>query len=227
MKDSFNFIILAVTKTYDKFCIAGMNENGKWIRPLPVGKEKFWRSERYTNGEFIKVGDVWEIAEYEDEYDIHSPGHTEDLRLLQSPKFKEHYTNNKLLNFVEAFKEDKTALSNTLNGVSRSLCLVKAENFKKFLFDNPFNGRKQARFTFLFEGNHYNNTTSTPGFPITDLKWRAYTFQQIKTTNDWNNIFICIGLARTEPKKRVDREYPMIISVITDPEVPLLPTYPL
>jgi hypothetical protein len=226
MKKGFSFVILAITKTYDKFCIAGMDEKGKWLRPLPVGKEKFWYSVKYANDGLIQVGDLWEITEYETEYDDCSPGHTEDLRLIEDPTFERHLTNEELIRFVQKFQEDEVALNRTLNAESRSLCLVEADNFNNFLHESSFSGKMQARITFSFGEKQYNNTTSTPGFPITDLKWRAYTIQQIPTTKDWSSLFICVGLARPEPKKGLEREYPMIISVITDPEVPLLRSYP-
>lgn len=203
-----------------------MDQEGNWIRPLPVGKEKFWASVKYPNNELIKVGDVWGITEYKKELDDISPGHTEDIRLFKNPTLHKSLTNRELISFAQKFRDDEAALWKTLNAESRSLCLVKANNFENFLHENSFNGKIQARITFSYRGKQYNNTTSTPGFPITDLKWRAYTYQQISVPNAWNSVYICVGLARPEPKKGLNSEYPMIISVITDPEVPLLPTYP-
>lgn len=226
MREPFLFVILAVTKTFDKYCIAGMDYEGNWIRPLPVGGDKFWPSVVYRNNEFIKVGDVWEITAYKKEYDDISPGHTEDIRLTKSPTLQSRLTNQQLISFVQRFQEDETALMKTINAESRSLCLIKVDGFENFLHENNFNGRIQVRITFLYNRNQYNNTTSTPGFPLTDLKWRAYTYKQIQVSSDWDSVYICIGLARKEPKKDLSREYPMVISVITNPEVPLLPTYP-
>lgn len=226
MKKPILFVILAVTKTYDKYCIAGMDQTGKWIRPLPVGGEKFWSSLKYTDGTYIKVGDVWNITEYEKVYDDSSPGHTEDIKLIENATFHRCLTNEQLIRFVHENKEDELALKRTLNGESRSLCLIEADDFRNFMDRNTFSGDLKPRITFKFQGIHYNNTTtSNAGYPITDLKWLAYTQRQISTPKKWSSIFICIGLARTEPKKGFNREYPMIISVITDPEVPLLSSY--
>lgn len=226
MKKSFLFVVLAVTKTYDGYCIAGMDKNGRWIRPLPTGRGKFWSSVKYPNQEFIKVGDVWSITRYEKAFDNNSPGHTEDIRLTNSPILKNRLTNSELLEFVRRHQEGKEELSKTLDADARSLCLVKVDHFEHFIHKNTFDGKRQPRISFSYMGERYNNTTNTPGYPITDLKWRTYTLEQIPVDLSFKSQYICIGLARTEPKKGFTKEFPMVISVITDPEVPLLPTYP-
>ncbi|MEK3935726.1 hypothetical protein MKY41_10415 [Sporosarcina sp. FSL W7-1349] len=229
MNKTFRFLILAVTKTYGGYCIAGMDKKGKWIRPLPVGAGKFWGISLDANNtsRYIKVGDVWEISQYEKEYDPTSPGHTEDIRLKSKPIYIGSLSNDQLVKFVNNHQECKEELELTLNADSRSLCLIKASEFRNFMDRSTYDGRESPRMTFEFQGKTYRNTTtSTTGFPITDLKWRAYTIQRKETQNNFDDTFICIGLARIEKKKNITREYPMVISVITNPEVPLLPTYP-
>lgn len=227
MGKSVLFVILAVTKTFDKYCIAGMDSNGNWIRPLPVGTGKFWSTIFYNNMKPIQVGDVWEISNFRAEYDSSSPGHTEDIRLITEPVFKQHLSNEELINFVNKHKEDMKALNDTLDANARSLCLIDVDEFEYFMALNDFSQKTSPRMTFSYQGEEYKNVTrSITGYPITDLKWRAYTIQNKQTTGSFKSILICVGLARTEPKKDMNKEYPMIISVITDPEVPLLPTYP-
>ena len=134
---------------------------------------------------------------------------------------------NTLVEFVTKHQESLEDLEHTLNANSRSLCLVEVDTFRNFMDESTFNEKLSPRMTFEFEGEEYLNTTkSNKGFPITDLKWRAYTIQEKGTQNNFDAIFICIGLARIEKKKDISKEYPMVISVITDPVVPLLPTYP-
>lgn len=225
MNRGFNFLVLAVTKTYAGYCIAGMDNDGNWIRPLPVGRGKFWGIQ--LDGRLIKVGDIWEISDYVEEYDETSPGHTEDIRLRREPIFKRATSNDELIEFVTKHQEHSEELAHTLNAKSRSLCLVGVEEFHNFMGKNSYSGKLSARMTFESEGeNHLNITSSNKGFPITDLKWRAYTIQEKVTATKFDEIFVCIGLARTEPAKGIDQEYPMVISVITNPEVLLLPTYP-
>jgi len=227
MSKTIKFVILAVTKTFDKFCIAGMDENGKWIRPLPVGKVKFWPNVFYQNNDPIQVGDVWVINNYKQEFDLSSPGHTEDIRLDEDPIFEKHLSNDQLIQFVNKHQEDITDLRRTLNAESRSLCLVQVDNFRNSMEKSSYDGTTSPRIFFSFKGNKYGNSSrSTQGLPITDLKWRSYTIKNIGTPKKMTSAFICVGLARTEPTKGINIEYPMVISVITDPEVPMLPTYP-
>lgn len=229
MKQSpLKLVILAVTKTYNSYCIAGMSADGSWYRPLPTHARKFWSDVRYSNGQFIQVGDVWEISSYRKEADSASPGHTEDIRLIDVPIFTQRLTNEQLIRFLENVNENEHALNDTFSAKSRSLCLIKVDDFSNFVYENNYDGQLQrkARITFSYNGKTYRNITSTPGFPITDLKWRAYTLQEVETPTNWNSAYICIGLARTEPKKGLMNEYPMVISVVTDPYMPLLPTYP-
>ncbi|MCJ7843288.1 hypothetical protein MUB24_20895 [Lederbergia sp. NSJ-179] len=132
--------------------------------------------------------------------------------------------NKELIQFVRKNQEDNEELQRTLEVNGRSLCLVSADNFDAFI--HTYNDRSTARATFDFEGKTFRNTTSTPGFPLTDLKWRSYVLQKQSVLRNWSSVFICIGLARKEPIKGIDKEYPMIISIMTDPEVPPLLTYP-
>jgi hypothetical protein len=225
MSEPFLFIILAVTKTDNKYGIAGMDQNGKWFRPLPIGNEKFWPTVRYRNDDYMVVGDVWEITSYEKEYDASSPGHTEDIRLFREPMFHGRLSHGQLINFVYKYKEDKVALHNTLRGNSRSLCLIAADSFKNFLDRSSFDRKLKPMITFLHDGKQYSHTSmSTNGFPLIDVKWVDYTNQQVATRYIWDSLYVCVGVERNETMKGINREEPMIISVITEPQVPLLPS---
>ncbi|WP_026679181.1 dual OB domain-containing protein [Fictibacillus gelatini] len=224
MGNSLSITILAVTKTFDSYCIAGMDDKGNWYRPLPNFGGKFWPQLRYQDGSWIQVGDVWEINDYISEFDPISPAHTEDIRLITPPIQIKRLSNKELIQFAYQNQENNSKLQNTLDANGRSLCLVSANNFEGF--SHTFNNRIRPRVKFVANGVAYDNMTSTPGFPLTDLKWRAYILQNRDYPKDLNSAFICIGLARKEPSKNIIKEYPMVISIITDPEVPLLPSYP-
>lgn len=224
MGNPLTITILAVTKTYESYCIAGMDANGKWYRPLPELGGKFWSDLRYGDGAFIQVGDVWEVNNYISENDLTSPGHTEDIRLKSSVTRVKSLNNQQLIQFVQRNQENKIQLQRTLNANDRSLCLVHVEYFEGFV--HTYNERRSARVKFKYNGEIYHNTTSFPGFPLTDLKWRSYILKEKDTPRIWRSVFICIGLARREPAKNLNKEFPMVISIITDPEVPLLSSYP-
>ncbi|WP_404430945.1 dual OB domain-containing protein [Sutcliffiella horikoshii] len=216
-----NFTVLAVTKTYDKYCIAGIDEDGNWLRPLPPDTStKFWSNLFYNDNKKIMVGDVWEIYNHRAELDPNSPGHTEDIRLVDWDSYSliKKLPNNELLQLVSKFQSGETELSETLQANGRSLCLIDIDSFRQV--------ENLLRIKFTFNGIDYNNTTQTEGFPITDLKWRSYIQQKINTPNTYDSLYLVIGLARKEPRKDIYKEYPMAISLITDPEVPVLDSYP-
>jgi hypothetical protein len=210
-------IILAVTKTYNQFCIAGMTEEGRWVRPQP-NTGLFWDNLEYSDGSFIKVGDVWEIKdeEFSSKLDPTSPGHTENIRLLGSATRVNILDNDRLLEFIRNHSEDTLSLTNTLNANGRSLCLIKIESF---------NMVNNSRLTFTLNGNRYCNNTKSEGYPVTCLKWRSIFSQNLQYSSSVGELYICIGLARKEPPK-IMKEYPMVIGIYTSPEAPLPSTYP-
>lgn len=62
-------VISAVTKAFDKYCIAGLTENGQWVRPIPNSfTTRFWEESdlRFGNkNDFLRSGDIIEFQGYE------------------------------------------------------------------------------------------------------------------------------------------------------------------
>ncbi|GMN99861.1 dual OB domain-containing protein [Parageobacillus thermoglucosidasius] len=219
MKKPLKIVILAVTKTYDRYCIAGMTEYGKWVRPLPPD-HRFWETYTYDDQTFIKPGDVWEITDYIKYDDPQSPGHTEDIKVLNyNSVYKCNELNDEqLCEFVEQRLENEQSLNDTLNANGRSLCLIKVDGIRKVV--------GEQRVCFTMNGREYRNNTFREGYPVTDLKWRSIFQHHSVSFEKFNKLYLCVGLARKEPNKGIEREYPMIISIITNPFVPYPPQYP-
>lgn len=191
MSRQLTITILAVTKTFDSYCIAGMDEKGKWYRPLPNVGGKFWPKVCYSDGTFIQVGDVWIINDYIKEPDPISPGHTEDIRLKSPPTYAKRLSDGELIRFVQEKQENSVDLKETINANKRSLCLIQVDSFTSFI--NTYNEKKSPRILFESGGVTYRNNTWTPGFPVTDLKWRAYILQECVPPNDWEeNLFVLV-----------------------------------
>lgn len=213
-------VILAITKTYERYCIAGMTEYGQWVRPLPPD-HRFWESYEYDDGTFIRPGDVWEITDYVKYNDPDSPGHTEDIRVLNYNSVCKcgELNNTELCAFIEQHLESEQTLNDTLNANGRSLCLIKVDDIRKIDGEN--------RVCFTMHGREYCNNTSKEGYPVTDLKWRSI-FRSYRSISfkGLQNLYLCIGLARKEPNKGIMREYPMVISIITNPFVNYPSQYP-
>lgn len=213
-------IILAITQTYERYCVAGMTERGQWIRPLPPD-HRFWASCKYDDGTFIKPGDIWEVTDYVKYNDPTSPGHTEDIRVLSYESLYKcgELNNTELCAFVKQHLESEQTLHDTLNANGRSLCLIKVDDIWKIEGAN--------RICFTMNAKEYRNNTYKEGYPVTDLKWRSvFRSHRSISFKGFQNLYLCIGLARTEPNKNITREYPMVISIITNPFVDYPPQYP-
>lgn len=102
--------IVAVTKTHNGFCVAGVNGYGKLVRPIcGFGKDRFWQRESLTHtNEFIKCGDLWELEgqKLESEY----PNHTEDF-LATSFTYKQKVDHKTFLNNLRRFAENEQAFT--------------------------------------------------------------------------------------------------------------------
>lgn len=212
--------IVAVTKAYDKFCIAGMDEHGKWIRPIPrVRGQRFWeREELFNDNEFIKAGDIYEIdgnTPSRFEY----PNHTEDF-IVNKLKYIKTLTNNHFIRFLEDKIEDNNAFIDTVNARGRSVCLVKVE--KVIDTSTVWDGKNKARMRFEGNFNLDNPLTKYKDYVVKDCKWVGLM--------DFGNIdfieeaYLCIGLATPAPYDK--KEYPQVIGLHTKQEIAFTENYP-
>lgn len=117
---------LAVTKArYGKFCIAGMDKNWRWIRPIPrPSGERFWTKKELSEpGAFIESGDVYEIEGYRPK-EFQFTNHTEDF-IITKFEYVRTLTNEELLRFLDKNVENYQAFSDTVKARGRSTCLIK------------------------------------------------------------------------------------------------------
>jgi hypothetical protein len=215
--------ILAVTKAYDKFCIAGINEKGTWIRPIPdFGTSRFWTRQSLTrrNGEFIKCGDQWQIEGYYPE-NFEFPNHTEDY-VVTTRKYIGRLQNLELIAFLNKHTADEQLFLQTIAAQGRSLCLVKAKAMYPYVSNWEGNMKPKIKFDgFSFKLD--NPLTNNKDYIIKDCKWARAVLDNEKFQN-FKEIFVCIGLATPAPFNNI--EYPQIIGIHTIPELPWHINYP-
>jgi hypothetical protein len=217
--------ILAVTPAFDKFCIAGMTEDGEWIRPIPShGNSRFWTEHELTHNKhgFLRTGDVLELngstpVKYE------FPNHTEDFP-VRSLKFYKRLSNEELFDFLNGKEEDQVDLDNTLNANKRSLCLIKVDNFNHYRDDYDPNKVKPKIFLHSENLNVGNIQTNNHRYILKDCKWIPYVLENDLPKGTYGEIYIAIGLATPAPYNGV--EYPQIIGIHTNPEISLKSSYP-
>lgn len=218
-------VILAVTKAFEGYCVAGMNYEGKWIRPISKSSEgRFWTHKELTHsdGTFARTGEVWEIEGKVPERFQHS-NHTEDFE-LSSRKYVRDLSNPELMAFLAKHCEGQTALSNVFSANRRSTCLVKVDSFHPQItrFEDE---RPKPKMTFRAHGRALGNPHTKNGdIIVKDCKWEALVLNRATLPTQYNHIYLCIGLATPSPYNGV--EYPQVIGLHTDPEVKRLLSYP-
>jgi hypothetical protein len=215
-------IILAVTKAYDRFCIAGLNEDGQWVRPMPAEpsavypQTRFWTREQLlmNNGKFVMSGDVWDIDGRQPGQFLH-PNHIEDY-VVTRRTFARSLSNNQLMEFLRLHAEDANAFNDTVMGRGRSLCLVELSAFRTEVFyGDP---------KIYLSGNSFNLDNPHVNFKnykIKDCKWAGLIMQGYQYPS-FNEMYACIGLAT----QWGGTEYPQLIGLHTMPEAPYLSSYP-
>ncbi|UOK65302.1 hypothetical protein MT997_13735 [Paenibacillus sp. OVF10] len=172
------FVVLAVTKSFDGFCIAGMDKEGNWIRPISRNSPgRFWNKEELTsNGQFVRPGDVWEISGSNPKvYDYSN--HTEDF-ILTSRKVLTPLSLPEFFLFLSSNLETNKTLNDTFEANKRSLCLVKADIFRTYTTN--YDGKLRARM--IFSSNNYdfkNPKTNDGNIIVKDCKWESIILQEV------------------------------------------------
>ncbi len=164
--------ILAVTNTYAGYCIAGLTEDGKWIRPMPSVEtgRRFWNSGELTlpgKGAPVAVGDVWEISGNPPKM-FQYPNHVEDFR-TQSRRYVRTLRNRQLLNFLENHVEGEEAFLDTVHANGRSLCLIRVNGINGFT--ETWNGKVKAKMDLKGDFQICNPKTNNGYYPVTCCKW--------------------------------------------------------
>lgn len=212
--------IVAVTKTHNGFCVAGVNGYGKLFRPIcGFGKDRFWQRESLTHtNEFIKCGDLWELEgqKLESEY----PNHTEDF-LATSFTYKQKVDHKTFLNNLRRFAENEQAFIDTVNANKRSLCLMPVSTLK--LYNTVYAGNSKPRVSVTGAFNMQNPKTQDKLYPVKDCKWERLVLNNYIPPK-LEQIFVCIGLATPTPYDGI--EYPQVIGIHTLPNIDFPDTYP-
>lgn len=221
-------VVLAVTNAFNRFCIAGMTENGNWVRPVPQkykitlkDADRFWDLENliFKDYGFIRAGDV---LSFDEDYPLHFmySNHKEDM-FSSNLKISERLANDQLIKFLEINCEDKKEFNRTVNAKGRSLCLARATDFINYVDDR---GKPRIRFTsdnYPLVNPQTSNHTVSGNFPVKDCKWVPFVQKQF-VGHLYRKIYFCVGLAT--PFNGI--EYPMAVGIHTDPPIRYENNYP-
>jgi len=218
--------ILAVTKAFDRFCIAGLTEDGSWVRPIPTEQKnqgnpeaRFWTREQLMfGGEFIEPGDVWEIEGYSPTKFLHQ-NHVEDF-VVTKYRYIKTKDNAQVMRFLGRYKEENKAFIDTLYGKGRSICLVKVRQFSTEIFE--WNGEKSPKIYLYGSDFNLNNPhVKYANYKLKDCRWAGLIMQNYSVPH-FDEIYATIGLATSFR----GTEYPQVIGLHTSPQAPYPDSYP-
>jgi hypothetical protein len=216
-------IVLAVTRAFGRYCIAGKTLDGRWIRPIPpqpifhLEENRFWLEDQIVfNGKLLKIGDKIYLEGYRPN-NLFYLNHSEDFISTNMEKIG-HLDPVELIDFLDIYSDDYTTFTNTVNaGCGRSLCVIEVDDFIPQV--NYYNGRQ--RITMRFQHSIYdinNPRTNNGAYVVKDCRWEELLSNDRNPGLQHNRLFFCVGLAT--PYNGI--EYPMAIGIITDYEIPAL-----
>ena len=204
-------VITAMTRVNNMVCLAGINlQDYTWVRPVWRHGAGVWPGVNYQSNALIEVGDVIWLKNPEPHP---VPLHSEDV-LTSSFSWVRTMDDEELAVTLRQAVVNCHALDEVMSGEGhRSLCLIKPDQLE-VLYVDPAD-RANTRIGFWLDARHYNNITTKPGFPCTDLRWRAYRRQYGRDLDiyQYDEVFLAIGLTR--PYNGLCN--PMVVSVITLP----------
>jgi hypothetical protein len=225
-------LILAVARTSDGLCVAGMTTDPhplsglRWVRPIP--ERGALRREDLTadGGKAIRPFDVVEfnllrprplpphIEDWIADFERDRPRIVRRLQAERRSRFLRQYCDR--------------APRQILEGQQRSLCLIKASCVAGSFRQHPGSASLDARLSFTVEGRAYRGSYTKGGVAVTDLQWLALAESWLPEGGGWvefdegmlearlgiKEIFLVIGLNRSRRR----RFEPIILGVHTVPE---------
>ncbi|MBI3946674.1 MAG: hypothetical protein HY321_12195 [Armatimonadetes bacterium] len=153
--------LLAVTRMQSGVCVAGMDEEGHWVRPVKERATLTLGDITYPGGQVAQAFDVTEFPVLRPRP---QPPHLEDCVsdfIRARPRLSRHLTPAERAAFLDAHAEP--GADAVLSAHRRSLCLVRARRLDAFFQLDTYSGKYEARLAV--DGGR--------PLPVTDLRWRA------------------------------------------------------
>lgn len=190
--------ILAVSKMFGKACVACINTEMKWYRPVREPDYNLNIMDINPRTGNIQKGNV---LVFEDNDFLNNTPHSEDFNIsLNRPAtFIRKLNSEELINVVCEVDESTAILARNLNikdylaNSNRSLCALTPDNIIGHTDIDAFDGRYKPKIHFEFAGRDLN-------LSCTDIYWRALgrtdSGREIQREILENDVHFVIGLSR-------------------------------
>lgn len=171
-------LILAVTQMRSGVCTAGFSRQPdpmthlSWVRPVKDFGSLLLGDLTDASGRVLRSGDVVRLCLQEHRP---SPPHVEDWVtdfVYQRPRLLRRLEGERRARFLAAHLD--TRPEEVLGPKpTRSLCLIRPDDFWATFSLDPYSGKFEPRMGFALSGVRHERANSSTGIPVTDLKWRA------------------------------------------------------
>ncbi|MBN2603553.1 MAG: hypothetical protein JXA91_05440 [Candidatus Thermoplasmatota archaeon] len=202
--------ILAVTRMLNQICVAGIDDDLKWRRPVRRSTLNILLSDIFDNNTCIIKN--YNQVRFRFECNLNNVPHSEDFSI--NTEYKPILINELSiddlrsdLNKIDESENFEENITSYLIENNRSLALIKPDEITGFTWFKSLNDKYQPRIQFELNNEKYD-------FSCTDLKWRAYgkSIANIKNVEELikeRDIYFAIGLTR----KFMDKYWPMVVGI--------------
>lgn len=220
MKDIKEITILAVTKLGDELCVAGVDEDGNWVRPTCLssgGWRQFYKVDIYdkNNKPVVSLSNIVAIHLIRPISQIGTP-HIEDWEYgrRSMPVLIKSLNDSERLQLFQ--KISQQTLDSLIKKHERSLCLIEPSSIISANFANiSYTGKYQPILDFKFK-------SETHQYKVTDIYWRSLgrylsnkghkrilDGKKLQDILQYSRLFLTIGLTRLYK----DEYWPMVVGV--------------
>jgi len=167
--------ILAVSRISDGVCVAGITDDGQWIRPTRPNRADSWRQLELddckdVNGNWtVRKGNrvKFDIVE-----SIPKGNHSEDWRIgSRRARLVHELTEEEYFDFCQKHQELSLKPLEQTTGM-RSLILIRPERFSSFTFRIEIS--REGKRSYVPRCGFVFNSRLHLSKPISDVEWRGY-----------------------------------------------------
>lgn len=210
--------ILVVSKMLRKACVAGVNAEMEWCRPVRLPDYNFYLREINPRTGHIQKGNVlrFQVNEL-----LNNTPHSEDFSIRSNTPITLIRTldRSELINLASEADESDNILESNLNikdyliNSNRSLCVIKPDNINGQTYIDTYDNSYKPKIQFEFNDGNLNLSCQ-------DIHWRALgrtdRGREIqREILEENDVYFVIGLSRFFR----DDYWPLIVGIYPLPNI--------
>jgi hypothetical protein len=209
---SGRIVILASTRMMNGVCVAGVDVEGHWVRPVKLPDFDFSAQQLSQAGRVVV--EPYNEVEFRLGQRLNNSPQSEDVEAVAvAPILIRTLNERELLALMQQKDEyqgvadNGNDLESWLVGMNRSLVLTRVDEVLRAYRNTYSDGRRQRRIVFRVHDKFLN-------LPCTDLRWRRLTrddrdAEALSILKSSKSIYFALGL----PRVFREHYYPMVVGV--------------